>query len=196
MVTGGKGPRNLKGDELKSAVANFIEQMKPHLEVAEETGVTIAIENHGNNLIESPDSLKWLVELTPSKNLGVAFAPYHLPQDELVLSDLICSLGNGIKMFYAWQHGMGCRNKLPKEKELLQLPSRGNLDFAPIISALKAIKYNAWTEIFMHPVPRGIPIMPTAKGLDKSGRKAPSGTYLVQLTVGSSSQTRFLTLVK
>jgi hypothetical protein len=33
-------------------------------------------------------------------------------------------------------------------------------------------------------------------GLDRSGRKAPSGTYLVQLTVGSSSQTRFLTLVK
>ena len=58
IVTGGRGPRGLKGADLKSAVQKFIEQMKPHLTVAEETGVTIAIENHGNNLIESPDSLK------------------------------------------------------------------------------------------------------------------------------------------
>ena len=161
MVTGGKGPRDLQGAELKSAVATFIEQMKPHLEVAEETGVTIAIENHGNNLIESPDSLKWLVELTPSEYLGVAFAPYHLPQDEAKLSELICALGNGIKMFYAWQHGMGCMTKLPKEQELLQMPGRGKLDFALLLAALKEISYTGWTEIFMHPVPRGIPILDT-----------------------------------
>jgi sugar phosphate isomerase/epimerase len=159
MVTGGKGPRGLQGPELKAAVATFIEQMKPHLEVAEETGVTIAIENHGNNLIESPDSLKWLVELTPSENLGVAFAPYHLPQEEQLLSGLIKALGNGIKMFYAWQHGMGCMEKLPKEQELLQMPGRGELDFEPLMDALASIKYTGMTEIFMHPVPRGIPIL-------------------------------------
>jgi sugar phosphate isomerase/epimerase len=159
IVTGGKGPRGLTGGELKSAVGAFIEKMKPHLEVAEETGVTIAIENHGNNLIESPDSLKWLVELTPSTNLGVAFAPYHLPQDEELLSKLIGALGNGIKMFYAWQHGMGCMKKLPKEQELLQMPGRGPLDFGPLLAALAKIGYSGFTEIFMHPVPRGIPIL-------------------------------------
>ena len=78
IVTGGRGAKGLKGGELKAGVADFIEKMKPHLAVAEETGVTIAIENHGNNLIESPDSLKWLAELRPSKHLGIAFAPYHL----------------------------------------------------------------------------------------------------------------------
>ncbi|MHC4170852.1 MAG: sugar phosphate isomerase/epimerase family protein, partial [Planctomycetota bacterium] len=39
----------------------------------------------------------------------------------------------------------------------------GKLDFSPIVSALKAAGYHGWTEIFMHPVPRGIPILPTAK---------------------------------
>ena len=48
IVTGAVGPKDLKGPELKKAVAVFIEQMKPHLAVAEETGVTIAIENHAN----------------------------------------------------------------------------------------------------------------------------------------------------
>ena len=111
--------------------------MKPHLEVAEETGVTIAIENHGNNLIESPDSLKWLAELRPSKHLAIAFAPYHLPQDADLLGRLIETLGDSIAVFYAWQHGMGCHEKLPKEQELLQMPGRGDLDFGPLLAALK-----------------------------------------------------------
>jgi len=161
IVTGGRGPKGLRGQELKKTVKDFIEKMKPHLAVAEETGVTIAIENHANNLIESPDSMKWLAELRPSKHLAIAFAPYHLPEDETLLAGLVRALGNRIAMFYAWQHGMGCHKKLPKEQELLQMPGRGKLDFAPLLAALKAIRYAGWTEIFMHPVPRGIPILDT-----------------------------------
>lgn len=165
MVTGGSGPRGLKGPELKAAVKAFVEKMKPHLEVAENTQVTIAIENHGNNLIESPDSLKWLAELRPSENLAIALAPYHLPQDERLLANLIRTLGESIEVFYAWQHGMGCHVKLPKEQELLQMPGRGKLNFAPLMQALADIKYSGWTEIFMHPVPRGIPILETTEAV-------------------------------
>ena len=163
IVTGARGPKGLRGSELKRAVRDFVERMKPHLETAESTGVTIAIENHGNNLIESPDSLKWLTEMRPSPHLGVALAPYHLPQDEQRLSRLIRDLSEAITVFYAWQHGMGCHKKLPKEQELLQMPGRGSLDFAPLLESLRAIGYNGWTEIFMHPVPRGIPILPTTE---------------------------------
>ena len=165
MVCGGKGPKGLNGTELKSAVARFVEQLKPHLAIAEETGVTIAIENHANSLVDSADSLKWLAELRPSKHLAIALAPYHLPQDKAALSDLIRALGNSIAMFYAWQHGMGCTVKLPKEQELLQLPGRGELDFAPLLSALRDVKYSGWTEIFMHPVPRGIPILESTEAV-------------------------------
>ena len=161
MVTGGRGPKGLKGAELKAAVGKFVEQMKPHLAVAEETDVTIAIENHGNNIIDSPDSLKWLVELCPNKHLAVALAPYHLEQNPRLIAGLIQSLGNRIVVFYAWEHGMGCMKKLPKEQELLQLPGRGALDFEPLVDALKSINYAGWTEIFMHPVPRGVPILET-----------------------------------
>lgn len=163
IVTGGRGPVGLKGSELKAAVSDFIEKMKPHLEVAEQTGVTIAIENHAKNLIDSPDSLKWLAELRPSTHLSIALAPYHLPQNEELLGQLIRALGDSITMFYAWQHGMGCHKKLPKEQELLQMPGRGNLDFAPLLAALEEMQYSGWTEIFMHPVPRGIPILETAE---------------------------------
>ena len=159
IVTGGKGPKGLVGQELKHAVSEFIENMKPHLAVAEETGVTIAIENHGNNLIESPDSLKWLAELRPSPHLAIALAPYHLPQDSKFLADLIRSVGDSMEVFYAWQHGMGCMEKLPKQQELLQMPGRGDLDFTPLLAALREIRYDGWSEIFMHPVPRGIPIL-------------------------------------
>ena len=162
LVTGAEGPKGLQGPELKAAVRQFAERMKPHLELAEATEVTIAIENHSNSLIESPDSLKWLVELRPSKQLAVALAPYHLPQREELIGELIHALGaDGIAVFYAWQHGQGCMERLPKQQELLQLPGRGPLDFAPLLAALREIGYGGWTEIFMHPVPRGIPILAT-----------------------------------
>lgn len=171
IVAGAVGPEKLLGSELKSAVKNFVEQMKPHVAVAEETGVTIAIENHGNSLISSPDSMKWLIEERSSDHLAIAFAPYHLPQDEQLLADLIRKLGNGIEMFYAWQHGMGCHKKLPKEQELLQLPGHGELDFEPLFAALREIDYHGWTEVFMHPVPRGIPILePTSAVTDEINR--------------------------
>ena len=51
---------------------------------------------------------------------------------------------------------------MPKNLELLQMPGRGDLDFGPIVSALKKIRYAGYTEIFMHPTPRGIPILPSA----------------------------------
>jgi len=165
LVCGGRGQKGLKGAGLKAEVKKFVELMRSHIAAAEKAGVTIAIENHGSNLINTPDSLKWLVELAPSKNIGIALAPYHLEGgglDSAGLARLIAALGNRISMFYAWQHGLGCMKKLPKEQELLQLPGRGKLDFEPIVGALKKISYTGFTSIFMHPVPRGIPILEDA----------------------------------
>jgi len=70
-------------------------------------------------------------------------------------------LGNKIVFFQAWQYGMGCTKKLPKAEELMQLPGRGKLDFVPLLAALRKINYRRYTEIFMHPVPRGVPIRDT-----------------------------------
>ena len=161
IVTGSKGPKDLAGEELRAAVADFAEALKPHIAVAEKHGITISIENHSSALIESPDSMKWLIEFTDSPHLGIALAPYHLPDDAELVAQLIEDLGPGLALFYAWQHGRGCHEKLPKEQELMQMPGRGTLDFGPILSALKKINYFGWTEIFMHPVPRGIPILDT-----------------------------------
>ena len=162
IVTGSTGPKDLTGEALRAAVADFAEALKPHIAVAEKHGITIGIENHSSALIESPDSMRWLIELTDSPHLGIALAPYHLPDDAELVAQLIEDLGQGLALFYGWQHGMGCHEKLPKAQELMQLPGRGGLDFAPILSALKKINYTGWTEIFMHPVPRGIPILDTA----------------------------------
>ncbi|RKU11126.1 xylose isomerase [Candidatus Poribacteria bacterium] len=161
IVTGSTGPKDLTGEELRAAVAEFAEALKPHITAAEKQGITISIENHSSALIESPDSMRWLIEFTDSPHLGIALAPYHLPDDVQLVAQLIEDLGPGLALFYAWQHGMGCHEKLPKEQELMQMPGRGTLDFAPILSALKKINYIGWTEIFMHPVPRGIPILDT-----------------------------------
>ncbi|GAA5507290.1 sugar phosphate isomerase/epimerase family protein [Novipirellula caenicola] len=172
IVAGGSGPKGLKGSELKRAVGEFAEKMKPHLAVAAETGVTIAIENHANNLIESPDSMKWLIELCPSPHLGIALAPYHLPQDPDALAGLIHELCPRIEVFYAWQHGMGSTTKQARELEMQQMPGRGELDFAPIMHALAEESYSGWTEIFMHSFPRGTAIADTTAAVTADVNRA------------------------
>jgi sugar phosphate isomerase/epimerase len=162
IICGSSGPGNLKGDALKAAVRKFLEKMKPQIDAAEQTSITIGIENHSNSLIQSPDSMRWFAEFTPSRHIGIALAPYHLPQEPALIAQIIADLDKRLVHFYAWQYGMGCHKKLPKEQELLQLPGRGSLDFVPIVSALKKINYRGWTEVFMHPVPRGTPILQTA----------------------------------
>jgi sugar phosphate isomerase/epimerase len=161
LVTGSAGPKNVEGEDAKAAVREFVEKMKPTAAAAAEAGVTVAIENHGNALIHSPDSIRHLADFAPAAGLGIALAPYHLPQDPQLLASLIEYAGDKLAVFYAWQHGDGCMTKLPKEQELKQMPGRGPLDFGPVMAALKKVAFTGPFQIFMHPVPRGIPIMPT-----------------------------------
>ena len=166
LVCTGVGPRETKGEELRKAVAKFVEQLKPHHEKALKHDCIIAIENHSNNLISSPDSMKWFGEMASEMPaLGIAYAPHHLPQDADMQAKLIVSLGSAIQFFYAQQHGKGAKKKMPKEDELLQMPGRGSLDFRPLLGALRAIKFTGPTEIFMHPFPRGLPILDSANAI-------------------------------
>lgn len=162
IVTGSKGPREPQGAAAKAAMRDFLEMMKPHLAVAEETGVVIAIENHDKQLLYHPDSLRYFAELNRSHHLGVAFAPHHLHEWSDQIPALLRDLGaNQIPFMYFQEHSDGIRQKVAKEIEMRQLPGYGALDYRPIVKALRDIRYTGYVEIFMHPTPRGIPILPT-----------------------------------
>lgn len=162
IVTGGNGNAKLTGDALKAEVKTFVEKLKPFAAKAAERGITLAIENHHNNVIDSPDSLRWLAEMA-APGIGIALAPYHLPQDTALLAGLIRHAGPRLALFYAWEFGMSCTKVMPKEEELQQLPGRGKLDFKPLLDALAEIRFDGPTEIFMHPTPRGFPILESAE---------------------------------
>ncbi len=179
IICGGVGPKGLSGQDLKQAVRDFVARLEPTLAAAQRAGVTIGIENHAQNLIESPDSLRWLAEFATGRPLGIALAPYHLPQDPRLLASLIEELGPRLAHFYAWQHGDGADKNLPGDQQRLQLPGRGPLDFRPLIAALAKIDYSGFTEVFMHPVPRGIPIRDTTDGVTEEIKQ--SQAYLESL---------------
>jgi sugar phosphate isomerase/epimerase len=161
VICNSGGPKGLSGAELRAEVERFAEELRPHVEFAGHTGVTLGVENHSGGLISSPDSIRMLMELIPSERLGLAMAPYHLPQDPDLIAGLVRDLDARLVHFQAWEYGMGCMTKLPKNQELLQLPHRGPLDWTPILAALKDIEYRGRVEVFMHPTPRGIPILET-----------------------------------
>lgn len=177
VITGSGGPKGLTGDELKAAVRGFVEKMKPHAAAAAELSVTIAIENHGGSLLSSPESMRYFAEFNSSKNIGIAFAPHHLHSVAEQIPKLIEDLGRNLVFFYAQEFGAGFSEKLPKDKELTQLPGfGGGLDYKPLLAALRKINYQGFIEIFMHPTPRGIPILPTAQEITAAIQK--SRTYL------------------
>jgi len=162
VISNSPGPSGLSGDQETAEIKKLAELLKPLVEKAESLGVTIGVENHSGSLINGYESQLRLLDEVPSRHLGIALAPYHLPQDSASMANHIRRLGERLVHFYAWEHGDGCMTKLPKVKELKQLPGHGNLDFVPLVQALKDIRYPRWTSIFMHPVPRGIPILNTA----------------------------------
>ena len=170
IVCGTTGPSEVKGKEAKKVVQEFLEKMKPHIAVAEELGMIIAVENHSRQFLYHPDSLRYFAELNQSKHLGVALAPHHLHRFQGDIPKLIRDLGNeNIPFMYFQEHSDAMYNKASKEIEMQQMPGfGGRLKYKPILGALKAIKYIGYCEIFMHPVPRGIPILPTVEDISKA----------------------------
>ena len=162
IVTGSKGPKDPEGDAAKEAVKKFLEEMKPHVAKAEELGVTIAIENHVGQAIYHPDSLRYFAEFNRSANLGIAFAPHHLHRWADQIPKLLRDLGaRNLPFVYFQEHSEGMMKKTSKEIEMQQLPGLGTLDYRLIVKALRDIGHPGYVEIFMHPTPRGIPILPT-----------------------------------
>ena len=102
-VRGSAGPCDPK--DLTSAMKQFLEGLKPELELAEKHNSYLAIENHGSALLDSIDSFKAFVDLNRHARLGVALAPYHVQTYRGSVEEAIAVCGDRLLFFYAWQQG-------------------------------------------------------------------------------------------
>ena len=178
IIVGSTGPSEPSGDEAKQAVKAFLEKMKQHIAAAEEQNIVIAIENHDGQLLYHPDALRYFAEFNTSRHLGVALAFHHLHAFVDQIPALIRDLGNRqIPFIYFQEHSEGIRKQVSKEIEMQQMPGfGGGLDYRPIVAAIKDIGHTGYCEIFMHPTPRGVPILPTAEEITAAINK--SRTYV------------------
>jgi sugar phosphate isomerase/epimerase len=137
-IRGSTGPCAPK--ELSVRMAQFLDELKPLVELAEQTKSFLAIENHGNALLDSLDSFKAFTDLNESPRLGLALAPYHLQAIGASVPEAIRISGKQLLFFYAWQKGPG----------LMQLPGIGSTDLTPWLRALAQIRYEGYVNAFMH----------------------------------------------
>ena len=137
-IQGSAGP--CKPEELTSRMQQFIEDLKPLVELAEKYNSYLAIENHGQALLDSLDSFKAFVDVNKSPRLGIALAPYHLQTIQASVPEAIRICGKQLFFFYAWQN-------YPDAK---QLPGIGPTDMTPWIQALSEIRYRRYVNPFMH----------------------------------------------
>lgn len=177
--SGKMGDADVSGAEAKAQVAAFFEKLKPHYELAEELGLTMAVENHKSSMLSSPDSIRYFAELNPSRAVGIAFAPHHLHEaiDEIPALIRHCGKEN-LPFVYFQEYHLSSKQPMAKEEELKQLPGFGSLDYVPIVAALKEIGFSGLAEIFMHPTPRGAPVLPAAGAITEKINE--SRAYLQQ----------------
>ncbi len=165
------GGKDLRGDALRNAIRGSLEKLKPIIAIAGEQGVELAIENHLNGLLETPDGLRVLADEIRENHVGISFARFHLPQDAALPGKLVDDIAPKILYFYAWQHGDGSGDLAPS-KQKRQLPGVGPLDFKPMLAALKRHRFAGYTSVFMHPTPRGAPLHSTVKEVTAELNKA------------------------
>jgi sugar phosphate isomerase/epimerase len=132
--------RACRPEELRAKMREFMEGVKPLVELAEQYDSYLAIENHGGALLNSLDSLKTFVDGNTSPRLGIALAPYHLQTINASVPEAIRICGSQLTFFYAWQHAEGPQ----------QLPGIGPADMTPWIQALADIQYRGYVNPFMH----------------------------------------------
>jgi sugar phosphate isomerase/epimerase len=129
--------------ELRPRMRQFVEGLKPQVELAEKYDSYLAIENHGRALLDSLDSFKAFVEINRSRRLGIALAPYHLQAIGASVEEAIRISGRQLLYFYAWQRAPG----------LKQLPGHGETDFAPWLAALAEVEFAGYVNPFLHDEP-------------------------------------------
>jgi sugar phosphate isomerase/epimerase len=147
-IQGSAGP--CKPEELSSRMRRFIDSLKSSIELAEKHNAYLAIENHGQALLDSLDSLKAFVDINTSPRLGIALAPYHIQAIEASVPEAVRICGQQLFFFYAWQN----------QPDVKQLPGVGPTDMTPWIRALARIRYRGYVNPFMHGHP-GTEIMMT-----------------------------------
>jgi sugar phosphate isomerase/epimerase len=140
---------SFKPEELSSRMNQFHEKLKPLIELAEKHNGHLAIENHGDALLNSVDSFKAFVDLNKSPRVGIALAPYHLQAIKASVPEVIRLCGKQLFFFYAWQKADGFE----------QLPGEGPTDFKPWLEALADIRYERHVNPFMHGHPAEEPMV-------------------------------------
>jgi len=126
--------------ELTAKMRAFLDGLKPLAELAGKHHSYLAIENHGDALLNSLDSFKAFVDLNRSPRVGIALAPYHLQAIGASVEEAIRICGRQLLFFYAWQHQPGTG----------QLPGHGPTDFRPWLRALAKVDYRWYVNPFMH----------------------------------------------
>jgi sugar phosphate isomerase/epimerase len=140
-IRGSAGP--CAANELTARMKIFLESLKPEIELAEKHDSYLAIENHGNALLHTLDSLKAFCDLNRHGRVGIALAPYHLQSIRAPVDEAITVAGRQLLFFYAWQSAPGTG----------QLPGIGPADCRPWIAALARAGYGRYVNPFMHHEP-------------------------------------------
>jgi sugar phosphate isomerase/epimerase len=126
---------------LAEGMRKFFAKLQPEIDLARKHRVRLAVENHGDALLSTLESMRHFRTLNPAPDtVGIGLAGYHLQDAGIPVEEAVRVCGDQLLFFYAWQKGNGFD----------QLPGHGPTDLTPWLQALAAIGYHGWMTPFMH----------------------------------------------
>ena len=139
-----QGSRHRLKDSVTEDMKDFLESLKPQLELCEEHHSFLAIENHGSgDLLDSIDTMKAFVDQNQHPRLGIALAPYHVMNRGESVAEAIRICGSQLLFIYFWTN----------EADEKQMPGIGQTDVSDWFRALDDIEYPHYITPFMHHEP-------------------------------------------
>ena len=149
VVRGSQGvaDENITGADLVREMKQFLESLKPDLELAEKHQCVLAVENHsGRSLLNKLESFQVFTDLNQNPRLGIALAPFHVQANKESVVDAIRHAGSQLKFFYAWQYA----DLADEARQEAAITGHRTDRHASLARALAAIDYAGFVNPFMH----------------------------------------------
>jgi len=120
---------------------NIAEKLKPHLDLAQKLGITIAFENHVNSM-ETIEDMQAFLDTLSHPAASICLAPPHLEFCGQHVEDALTKLSNRISVLYLWDMNVYTPEDNPSKHWRdgdAQIPGASNLDFHSILKT--AVRY-------------------------------------------------------
>ncbi|GHV23807.1 hypothetical protein FACS1894174_09960 [Bacteroidia bacterium] len=138
-------PGRGKEEEIKEKIKKSAPFLNELGKIAKDSGLQIGVHPHVNTIIETPEEIDLIMELTDAKYVKMAPDTGHIQLGGGNVVDIVRKYSNRLSYFHL--KDVSGKFKRPNFGPNLRELGKGEVDFPEIMKILKSIKYSGWLNV-------------------------------------------------